>query len=86
VAKFPCRCSYVISLTNSPVPEQLTIVPNALLYELAEVIEEGGISFDGFFSRIDAVGLDAIACPVCGRIWIKKPEDSEYWSYIKEHE
>lgn len=85
MAKFSCKCSYVISLTNSPAPEQLTVVPNALLYELAELIDKGKISFDKFFNRIDAVSHDAIACPACGRIWIKKSDGSEYWSYIAEN-
>ncbi len=72
MAKFSCGCSHVISLVNSPVSEEFTLVPNKLLYGLAEQADKGKLSFEDFFERIDAASKDVIACPVCGRVWIKK--------------
>ncbi|TVT91561.1 hypothetical protein [Pseudomonas sp. RGB] len=86
MAKFPCRCSYVISLINSPVSEEFTLVPNKLLYSLAEQAGKGKLSFEEFFDRIDAASKDVITCPVCGRVWMKKTGSSEYWPYLEEKE
>lgn len=86
MAKFSCRCSHVISLINSPVSEEFTLIPNKLLYDLAEQADKGELSFEEFFYRIDAASKDVIACPVCGRVWIKKNGGSEYWPYLEEKE
>lgn len=86
MAKFSCRCSHVVSLINSPVSEEFSLVPNKLLYSLAEQADKGGLSFEGFFDRIDGASKDVIACPVCGRMWVKKIGGSEYRSYLKEDE
>lgn len=86
MAKFLCRCTHVISLVSSPVSEEFTLVPNKLLYDLAERADKGKIPFDEFFDHIDAVGKNVITCPACGRVWIRKDEGSEYWPYLEEKE
>lgn len=48
MAKFSCGCSHVISLVNSPVSEEFTLVPNKLLYGLAEQADKGKLSFGDF--------------------------------------
>jgi len=86
VAKFLCRCTHVISLVRSPVSEEFTLVPNKLLYELAEKADKGKISFEEFFERIDAVARGVIVCPACGRVWMTKDGGGEYWPYLEERE
>ncbi len=86
MAKFLCRCSHLISLISSPTPDQFTLVPNILLYELAERASKEKVPFDDFFERIDAVSKDVLKCPSCGRVWIRDGEGPEYWPYLAEKE
>ncbi|MBV4504786.1 hypothetical protein HU751_007980 [Pseudomonas sp. BW13M1] len=74
----------MISLVSSPVSEEFTLVPNKLLYELAEQADKRKVSFEAFFEQIDALSRDVIACPECGRIWIKKEGEPEYYPYLEE--
>lgn len=86
MAKFLCRCSHVIDLVSSPTLEQYTIIPNSLLYELAEKAEKKNLSFDEFFGLVDLVSKDVIRCPSCGRVWIRDGEGPEYLPYLVENE
>lgn len=85
MAKFLCRCSHVIDLVSSPTLEQYTLVPNYLLYELAENVDKKKLSSDEFFGQIDLVGKDVIRCPSCSRVWIREGEGPEYLPYLVEN-
>ncbi|MEI2453735.1 MULTISPECIES: hypothetical protein [Lysobacter] len=84
MAKFLCKCLHVIGLVRTPAPEQYTMIPNVVLYDLVDRVEKKDMSGNALIAEVDRTGQDVIHCPKCGRVWIKGFDEVVYKAYVVE--
>jgi len=82
MARMCCTCGHVISGLIGESPDEFTIVPRKLFYEMSLENENKKINFDSFIDKIYAAGRRrVVVCPKCGRHWITRiGETQEYYS------
>jgi hypothetical protein len=86
--KFACRCGDVIDLVETPAPEELLLVPETAIEEIAEMVEEKKLlDSEAFYDVLDRDSLQVIRCPKCGRMHVQETRDSKVFiSFAREVE
>jgi len=82
--KFVCTCGYFFISANASSKQEFMLMPDILLYDVAERIEKKTISSNAFINEMYGAGKKLILCPNCGRHWICASDFKNYISYEKE--
>ena len=85
--KMACECGYIFDLTGDTTENELSLFRQTFVERTAELLEEGKLSADDFFSSCVASSRDVHPCPKCGRMHIETKERSGIFDvYVKETE
>jgi|GEM_PF-4914151 len=87
MARMCCACGHVISGLSSLIgyaPEEFTILPKRLLYEISLDDEHKKINFDAFVDKVYDAGKRVVVCPKCGRHWITFTGGVQEFSHVVE--
>lgn len=85
--KMGCRCGYIFDFSVDTTENELTLFQKTFIANTADLLDEGKLSSDDYFSRSVASGRDVNPCPECGRIYIETNARSGIFdSYVKEGE
>lgn len=84
MAKFGCRCGYVINLSQGWNDAELLLVPEKNIERLGNSIEDGSVtSAEVAYDIIDASSRTVYECPNCRRIHIEVGKNV-FTTYIQE--
>jgi len=87
MARMCCACGHVISGLSSLIgyaPEEFTILPKMLLYEISLEDKNKKINFDSFADKIYDAGRRVVVCPKCGRHWTAHIGENQKFSHVAE--
>lgn len=85
--KMACRCGHIFDFTGDTTEDELSLFQQTFIEKTAELLDEGKLSADDFFSSCVASSRDVNPCPECGRIYIEdKPRSGRFDVYVKEDE
>ncbi len=77
--KFECRCGHLFNLSR-PLPDDFLLVPNTII---ANLLDNEQLVAAEVVEVIDAASKQALACPICRRIWLENADDStRYDEYL----
>lgn len=85
--KMACRCGHTFDFTRDPTENEMRLFRQTFIEKTAELLDEGKLSGDDFFSSCVAAARHVHPCPECGRIYIEaKPRSGMFDVYVKEDE
>ena len=83
--KMSCECGHVFDLTGDITENEMSLFRLTFIVGTAELLDEGKLSGDEFFSSCVASARHVHPCPKCGRMHIETKERSGVFDvYIKE--
>ncbi|NML30419.1 hypothetical protein [Paraburkholderia antibiotica] len=85
MAKFACRCGYVINLIVSPNGNEWKLIPERTLEDIVDAVD-GGKVVDGeyFYEMLRGKEITVYRCPSCGRLHLEEAGRNKFVTYIKE--
>jgi hypothetical protein len=84
MSSYKCGCGFVMKSTSAVEDFIYVLIPNRVVSDTADLIDEGVIkNLEDFYSKIDPHLMDVWKCPQCGRLHIEE-EKPLLTSYIKE--
>lgn len=70
--KFACSCGHVINLSDATSEDELSLVPETNIMEIAEQLsKDPKLTDEQFFSLIDKSKQAVYRCPVCKRLHVE---------------
>jgi rubrerythrin len=85
VAKFACKCGYVINLIASPGGDEWRLIPEKTLEDIVDLLD-GGEAVDGerFYETLRGKEITVYRCPSCGRLHLEEAGRNKFVTYVKE--
>jgi hypothetical protein len=83
--KMACRCGYIFDFTGDTTENEMSLFRQTFIEKTAELLDEGKLSADDFYSNCVSSSRDVHPCPECGRLYIESKERSGIFDvYIRE--
>ncbi|GAB2895452.1 hypothetical protein GCM10027093_33720 [Paraburkholderia jirisanensis] len=85
MAKFACRCGYIINLIVSPNENEWTFISQRVVEDIVVAIDESKMR-DGeyFYEMLQGDEITVYRCPSCGRLHLEEAGRNKFVTYIKE--
>lgn len=83
--KMACECGHLFDFSGDTTENELTLFQKTFIANTAELLDEGKLNGDDYFSSSVASGRDVNPCPKCGRIYIEtRARSGVFDAYVKE--
>lgn len=87
MSQMACRCGHVFALVGDTTENEMSLFRQIFVEKTAELLDEGKLSGDDFFSRCVSSARQVHPCPRCGRIYIEtKARSGVFDVFINEDE
>jgi hypothetical protein len=85
MAKFACKCGYVINLIVSPNDNEWKLIPEKTLEDIVDAVDAGKV-VDGeyFYEMLQGKEITVYRCPSCGRLHLEEAGRNKFVTYIRE--
>jgi hypothetical protein len=85
MAKFACKCGYVINLIVSPSDSEWRLIPEKALEDIVDAVDSGKVvDGDYFYEMLRGKEITVYRCPSCGRLHLEEAGRNKFVTYIKE--